>query len=351
PLGSVSGVVSFDGVPVADAPIELRGTALSGRTSADGSYAIGAVPVDRYLVCAGPVPGSGTAWSWVSTSPTDVALPLELCPAQTFEDGAAEYTADPGWSLGTPSRGPSAHSGTHVWGTGLHGDYGSTLRIALTSPELTLGAATSIHLSFSQWYRIESAWDGGQVQVWDGVEWKIVEPIGGYPMQALSGLNWGPGYSGASDGWEPALFDLSAEARDGLRIRFVFGSDESITDLGWYLDDIAIETDLAPTAAPEADAATNGLDAVLSGGFPNPFRTSTHLRCRIPEAGVYGLTIHDPNGRVVRTLLNAPLTAGRSEVVWNGDDDQGRSVPAGVYYARLAHQGRVVGACSLLRIR
>ena len=40
-------------------------------------------------------------------------------------------------------------------------------------------------------------------------------------------------------------------------------------------------------------------------------------------------------GRLVRTLAEGPFTAGRHQRVWDGTDDRGHRVAAGVYFARM----------------
>ena len=47
------------------------------------------------------------------------------------------------------------------------------------------------------------------------------------------------------------------------------------------------------------------------------------------------LRIFDASGRLVRTLRDGPHEAGGHEAVWRGEDDHGRRVAAGVYFARL----------------
>ena len=53
------------------------------------------------------------------------------------------------------------------------------------------------------------------------------------------------------------------------------------------------------------------------------------------QAGVYDLS-----GRVVRALQRGKLAAGSHRFDWNGRDEQGRKVPAGVYFVRLEATGR-----------
>jgi hypothetical protein len=46
------------------------------------------------------------------------------------------------------------------------------------------------------------------------------------------------------------------------------------------------------------------------------------------------LEVHDVTGRRVRTL-GTGLTLGRARIVWDGRDDAGRAVAAGIYFVRL----------------
>jgi flagellar hook assembly protein FlgD len=77
---------------------------------------------------------------------------------------------------------------------------------------------------------------------------------------------------------------------------------------------------------------------VLSG-FPNPARGTSLLRLVLPDAAVGLLTIHHPNGRIVRTITRGRLEAGESILSWDGRDDAGDAVPSGVYFARMVGSG------------
>jgi hypothetical protein len=41
---------------------------------------------------------------------------------------------------------------------------------------------------------------------------------------------------------------------------------------------------------------------------------------------------------------SASLESGRTELAWNGVDDAGRPLAAGIYFARMTQEGRVVQA-------
>lgn len=68
--------------------------------------------------------------------------------------------------------------------------------------------------------------------------------------------------------------------------------------------------------------------------MPNPFTDSVVLR--LAGEGPLALAILDTSGRIVRHLVGATRGAARiAGVHWDGRDDAGRDVPAGVYWARL----------------
>ncbi|HMB68698.1 MAG TPA: T9SS type A sorting domain-containing protein [bacterium] len=68
---------------------------------------------------------------------------------------------------------------------------------------------------------------------------------------------------------------------------------------------------------------------------PNPFGGATTVSYDVPDAGSARLTVHDVTGRLIRTLGEGTPLFGRQVSTWNGRDDRGRRVPAGVYFVRL----------------
>ncbi len=77
----------------------------------------------------------------------------------------------------------------------------------------------------------------------------------------------------------------------------------------------------------------------LEQNYPNPFNPATAIRFSIPEAGVVRLQVYDVAGRVVRTLMDGAMGAGRVLVTWDGTDETGRRVASGVYFYRLEASG------------
>ena len=68
---------------------------------------------------------------------------------------------------------------------------------------------------------------------------------------------------------------------------------------------------------------------------PNPFTGSTVFRILLPSRGRSIIAIVDVGGRLVRRLAGGELAAGDHRFYWNGLDDRGQPVAAGVYFAHL----------------
>lgn len=77
--------------------------------------------------------------------------------------------------------------------------------------------------------------------------------------------------------------------------------------------------------------------SALGRGVPNPFAQETKLSFQLSQPERVSLLVYDVNGRRVRTLADdVSYPAGHHGVVWDGRDDAGARVAAGVYTVRLA---------------
>jgi photosystem II stability/assembly factor-like uncharacterized protein len=68
---------------------------------------------------------------------------------------------------------------------------------------------------------------------------------------------------------------------------------------------------------------------------PNPFNPMTTLRFRLASDGFVSLEIFSPRGERVARPLQGRLEAGNHEIRWDGRDSAGRTLPSGVYLARI----------------
>ncbi|MBK8164360.1 MAG: hypothetical protein IPK64_00195 [bacterium] len=73
----------------------------------------------------------------------------------------------------------------------------------------------------------------------------------------------------------------------------------------------------------------------LHANRPNPFNPSTCIEYDVPVQTQVRVRIFDVTGRLVREIAGRDHAPGTYKIVWNGDDEQGRSVPAGVYFCRV----------------
>lgn len=71
------------------------------------------------------------------------------------------------------------------------------------------------------------------------------------------------------------------------------------------------------------------------GNFPNPFNPSTIIRYGLPQERQVKIIISDLLGKEVKSFLVSKKMPGYHSVVWNGKDNQDRSVSTGVYLYRI----------------
>jgi len=79
-------------------------------------------------------------------------------------------------------------------------------------------------------------------------------------------------------------------------------------------------------------------DYIILRNYPNPFNPSTIIYFELPIADNIEIKIYDILGREVRTLFNNYQKAGVYQMIWDGRNNFGVGVSAGVYLCRLKTQ-------------
>ncbi len=123
----------------------------------------------------------------------------------------------------------------------------------------------------------------------------------------------------------PALWNMRILAlhNDG---RYLYAGTEGGV---WRLDITDILTDHGgPRVAP--------VEWQLEQNQPNPFATTTLLRCTVPEACTARITVTDLLGRVVAEPFHGPLTAGTHSVMFDAG-----ALPSGAWFCTLRAEGVV----------
>ena len=154
--------------------------------------------------------------------------------------------------------------------------------------------------------------------------------------------------------------------RIAIRDRYLYGATGTtvyVVDVGNA--DAPVIVGWAPVAGTPADVELSGpwlyvlrTDAVLqvfslaSATEPQPMgslalpagcnRRLARSDSLLFAAGNATLEVFDLRGRRVQRLVTGSLAAGEHVARWNGDDDRGAAVAAGIYVARLRAGGRTV---------
>ena len=125
------------------------------------------------------------------------------------------------------------------------------------------------------------------------------------------------------------------------------------TDTEWVFDDL--ENGTTYTAGVEAvyDEGTsarvscpfvyNGLGndynivpkSVLAANYPNPFNPTTTIDFSLKTAGHVSIEVYNIKGEKVKTLVDEVMMADDHSVIWNGDNENGKSVASGVYFYKM----------------
>jgi len=76
-------------------------------------------------------------------------------------------------------------------------------------------------------------------------------------------------------------------------------------------------------------------DAALIGNYPNPFAGQTEIAYNLKSPQNVHISIYNLKGQNVRTLVNEMKSAQLHNVNFDGRDDTGKLLPAGVYFCKL----------------
>ena len=110
---------------------------------------------------------------------------------------------------------------------------------------------------------------------------------------------------------------------------------------------VAVLLELEATGVPRLPPS----DFVLNGAYPNPFNQDVTIEYVIPYSAVVELTIHDINGRLVRSLVRQLLAPSIYRTHWDSRDNSGFIVPSGVYFYRFRAGGTFDESRKLLLLR
>ncbi len=243
------------------------------------------------------------------------------------------------WQIATAQ----SHSPTHSWFVPDDAQVTDS-RLWITNP-IQVGGGSE--LTFWHRYQFEgTSYDGSVLEIStdNGTSWIDLGPFiaqNGYNGTISSGysnpLGGRQGWTGDLTNWTQVVVDLDSFAGQSVMIRWRLGCDSSISDVGWYIDDIQLTGPLplnpAPTLAaisPEVGSIYENTPVEITGsGFgENPalllgdtwlisitLVNSTTLNAVVPSGmspGTYDLTIF--NNDCQEAVLADAFTAASDEI-------------------------------------
>jgi PKD repeat protein len=252
------------------------------------------------------------------------------------------------WTFGDGSTGVGVNP-VHAYGAG--GSYPVTLQVS----DGTLGSAASTIATIQDVFQARAFLEGGNqtTRLSSGKASTCVqiEPVdGAYSNSSIVAasvvmISAGTGsVDRISAIGDKTLFGIDRD-RNGIDeitscfrkedMRLLFGN---LTG-GKHLVGVTLEGDLATGGRFHA---TLEMEIVASGGgqtasvSPNPLNPSATLTYRTTRPGAVTITVFDPSGRAVRTLLRESFVpAGYHDVKVDGTGDGGARLASGVYFYRV----------------
>ena len=85
----------------------------------------------------------------------------------------------------------------------------------------------------------------------------------------------------------------------------------------------------------ESDNLLIPIANALYQNSPNPFNPQTRIRFDLKENAPVSLEIYNMKGQKVKQLINSQISAGQHSAIWNGKDDNDKTVSSGIYFYKF----------------
>ncbi len=103
-----------------------------------------------------------------------------------------------------------------------------------------------------------------------------------------------------------------------------------------YVRDVTADRPTNVSSAPQLGLGIGAPESfILNQNYPNPFTPSTTIEYHLSRPGNVELSVYDMQGRLVRTLVDAPMQSGTHPVRWDAD-----GIASGTYLFRLVVDGK-----------
>jgi len=137
-------------------------------------------------------------------------------------------------------------------------------------------------------------------------------------------------YVQAPVAWTQYTYDLSAYNGQNIYVGIQCVSNDAfifcVDDFKFYSIGGSVSND---------DTTVPVVRNELIGNYPNPFNPTTNIAFSMKETAPVRIEIYNMKGQLVRTLVDEIRPAGNHTVVWNGVDNNNRSISSGVYFYKM----------------
>ena len=73
----------------------------------------------------------------------------------------------------------------------------------------------------------------------------------------------------------------------------------------------------------------------LSQNYPNPFNPITYIHYSVPNYDFITIDIINFSGQIIKTIVQSSHQPGNYEIMWDGTNYYGISVPSGIYFYKM----------------
>lgn len=336
----------------------IQGTGACGDVPAGGQAALSPIQIRILGDC--PVP---TVLNLHATVTADFGYSSDIVfdlPVGGFAD---DVEADRGWTLGAP--GDNATSGQWVTGDPVATVYNGNpvqpeddhtpapgVRCFVTGNGTPGGPAGDSDVDggtttlLTPVFDLEHV-DGASVSYWV----YYTNDRGNSPSQDYwdvqitnNGTNWVSleHTTTSTNAWVQRTFQVAdhVSLSDQVQIRFVAQDQSPGSLVDALIDDfVLIVSEPAPPPPAGIEDAAGPNAHFLAGVQPNPMADAGEIQFRLALRAEMNLRVFDVSGALVRTLFRGTGEAGEHRVTWDGRNNNGNRVGAGVYFLRLDAPG------------
>jgi len=142
----------------------------------------------------------------------------------------------------------------------------------------------------------------------------------------------------------------------GTGLRYTYREEYFYAEVGYnelivtsYDEGLAVAADTIGFTVTQQGFTADPANRLRLSVSPNPTSGMSCVSFSLPGPSIAGVVIYDLAGRAVAVLNETEMSGGSHEMVWDGRDESGESVPSGLYLCRLrtADMVATTGICLL----